>query len=412
MPVRLRATGCLAAASLALTSCTASDSSTDSDQPVEVAWEEVQLPAHPGAPGRVVGRSVVHCADQGTTRWYVVGAVFLARPTEDQDTRPAAWISIDGTTWAPVPIDASTFWGQRAILNSAACSEGRLAAVGARSGGGHGNPRVTTFDLRADGVLVDVQAPFNLYGGVHASNVGPISGGPQGWLIAGNRVSGPAVWVTDDPSGFTLLEGVPGLADDDRTRALAQAGTWSEAEGWVVVGGGTSTESGRAVDYEPFAWVSRDGTTWTRERLPGTQGYDDAVRVVPLGDGLVAVGISGDGFAAWKREDGDWAEPVAFGSWAADASAAPYVASLVTSADGLLATVSDGSAYQLWRSVDGTTWRQVEVPVQPRTAADHALAVAASPDEPDALLVTDDGAGLRMWRATRGTGVTATPCGR
>lgn len=69
--------------------------------------------------------------------------MFLDRPTETRDTRPAAWFSPDRETWTPVPVYARTYWGRRAILNSIAYSRDRIAVVGARSGGAHGNPRVT-----------------------------------------------------------------------------------------------------------------------------------------------------------------------------------------------------------------------------------------------------------------------------
>ena len=176
---------------------------------VTISWVEHPLPTPAGAAGRSVVRDAVQCGDG----WWVVGAVLLDRPTEPRDTRPAAWFSPDRRTWTSLPVATSTYWGRRAIINSIACSRDRIAAVGARSGGAHGNPRVTTF--RMDGeTLVDVPAPFVQYGGVTASNVGPIAGGPTGWLISGNRVSGPAVWFTDDPREFTRVEAEPGLTDD------------------------------------------------------------------------------------------------------------------------------------------------------------------------------------------------------
>ena len=70
--------------------------------------------------------------------------------------------------------------------------------------------------LDGRGRLVDVSAVFTQYGGAGATNVGPVAGGPFGRLITGNRMSGPGVWVTNDPRGFTRAEGDPGLTDDGR----------------------------------------------------------------------------------------------------------------------------------------------------------------------------------------------------
>jgi hypothetical protein len=274
-----------------------------------------------------------------------------------------------------------------------ACSRDRIAVVGARSGGAHGNPRVTTFHLADDGALVDVRTVFTQYGGVSATNVGPISGGPAGWLIAGNRLSGPGVWVTDDPRGFTRVEGEPGLTDDGDLESLAQAGGWG-GDGWVLVGAGA--HEGHQLDRDPLAWTSADGLAWEPEEMPATPAHEDVHRVTALPDGdLVAVGLSDDGFAAWVRTDGGWERPVTFGGIAEDWRGAPYVASLVPTADGVLATLSDGAAYQLWHSPDGSEWKRVAVPLAPVTAGDHTLAVAGEGDE--VLLVGDDGTGGRVW---------------
>ena len=78
--------------------------------------------------------------------------------------------------------------------------------IGSRSGGAHGNPRVTSWYQRADGALVDMQAPFELYGGPEAVSVRRVVAGPSGWLIAGNRLSGAAVWVSADATDFRIVD--------------------------------------------------------------------------------------------------------------------------------------------------------------------------------------------------------------
>ncbi|GAA5114047.1 hypothetical protein GCM10023339_19160 [Alloalcanivorax gelatiniphagus] len=354
---------------------------------VEVAWVDHELPAPAGAPGRTVVRDAVQCGDG----WWVAGAVFLDRPSETRDTRPALWFSTDRATWEAVPVEARTYWGRRAILNSIACSRERIAVVGARSGGAHGNPRVTTFRLDG-GTLVDVPAVFTQYGGVSATNVGPVAGGPVGWLITGNRTSGPGVWFTDDPRGFTRVEAEPGLTDDGDLESLAQGAGWAGEE-WVVVGAGART--GQHLDPDPLAWTSSDGLTWTPQEMPATDEAEDVHRVTLLDDGrLLAVGRSGDAYAAWLRDDDGWSAAVGFGAIAEEWRGAPYVASLVTTPLGALATVSTGDHYELWRTADGREWSRVAVPLEPQTAGDHALVVAGG----DALLVVGDaGDGGHVW---------------
>ena len=360
--------------------------------PVSITWTEHDLPPPAGAPGRTVVRDAVECGDG----WWVVGAVFLDRPTETRDTRPAAWFSADGETWSSVPVVTDTYWGRRAILGSVACSRDRIAVLGARSGGAHGNPRVTSFWLDDD-TLVDVPAVFIQFGGVTATNVGPISGGPTGWLITGNRTSGPGVWFTDDPREFTRVEAEPGLTDDGDLESLTQGGGWAGDE-WVVVGGGART--GRHLHPDPLAWTSPDGLTWTPQEMPATGAAEDAQRVLDLGDGtLLVVGRSDQRFAAWVRGDDGWRDAVTFGAIADSWRGAPYVASLARTPAGVLATVSTGDHYELWQSADGRGWVRVDVPLEPVTAGDHTLVAGTGDDA--VLLLGDAGEGGRVWSGQR-----------
>lgn len=115
------------------------------------------------------------------------------------------------------------------------------------------------------------------YGGVSATDVGPIAGGPTGWLITGNRTSGPGAWFTDDPREFTRVEAEPGLTDD---------GDWQEPT--------VSTGD----HYE--LWQTGDGRTWRQVDVPlepPTAG-DHSVMAV-AGDDVLLVGDAGDGGHVW-----------------------------------------------------------------------------------------------------------------
>lgn len=94
-------------------------------------WHPVVLPMPPGPAGRVLLRDAVACAD----RWYLVGAIGGA----DGATRPAAWTSADARTWTAVRLAPTSYYGERAILYAAGCRDGRIAVIGAKAGGAHGN---------------------------------------------------------------------------------------------------------------------------------------------------------------------------------------------------------------------------------------------------------------------------------
>lgn len=249
--------------------------------------------------------------------------------------------------------------GRRAILASIACAQDRIAVVGARSGGAHGNPRVTTWRLQPargssqPGELVDVVAASSQYGGDKATNVGPVTGGAGGFLIVGNRTSGPAVWLSADAREFTRVEAAAGLADDARHRALAQAAVAS-GTGWTVVGGGSTPGD---VDRQPQAWRSSDGRSWSREAVPGSDAYEDLHRVVDRDGALLALGLRGDRFGAWWRGD-RWHEGASFGDVDPAGGGSPFVASLTLTGRRIWTTVSDARRYGLWHSTDGVTSRR------------------------------------------------------
>lgn len=357
-------------------------------------WRPVSLPAPPGPPGRLALRAAAVCGD----RWYVVGAV----TTPSGETRPAAWRSPTAWTgpdhqgWQSLRLVPKTYYGERNILYSAACRSGRLAAVGGKSGGAHGNPRVSTWRETEDGSLVEVRAPFELYGGPQAVNVGRMASGPPGYLIVGNRMSGAAVWSSADATRFDIQERVPGLASDDQGETWASDVTAGPA-GWLVVGG--LVRAGR-VDRDPLAWTSADGRTWHRADVPGSDDYEELQRVALIGETPVAVGPHGQGFGAWRASDDGWVEVGRFGTAAAGP---PVVRSLVTAppSPALLAAVSDGGAHGLWYSADqGATWGPVSAPTDMPAGAEREVDLTSGPG--GLLLLVDDGRAGQAW-------FTATP---
>jgi hypothetical protein len=385
---------------LAATACTPTESEPE---PVPVAWHEVALPAPPAGE-----RNVVRAAAVCDGRWYLVGAYGGAA----DDTRPAAWSSDDGEHWSAMAVAAESYYGVRSVLYTAGCRQGRLAAIGGKPGGAHGNPRVSSYHLvpAADGteVLTEVLARFELYGGPTATNVGRLSAGPDGWIITGNRSSGAAVWLSSDASRFELLEGAPGLA------TTPERVTWaSDAAGhngrWVVVGGTITT--GR-IDRDAAAWTSADGSTWVPVAVPGSPEYDEMSVVAKQGDGLVAVGQNGSTFQAWRLTTDGWQLAGRFGSTRADATpgargTAVAAVDIGVTGGTVVAAVVVGGANQLWWSSDGGAgWRPAPPPIPMPAGSDKGVAVAGVPGQggsPDRVLVCiDDGNAARVFLADVG----------
>jgi hypothetical protein len=352
--------------------------------PIRPDWHEVTLPTPPGPVGRLAVRDATACAG----RWYLVGAVI----GDGESSRPAAWTSSDGRTWTLMHLDPSSYYARRAVLTSVACRDGRVAMIGSRSGGAHGNPRVTSWYQRDDGTLVDMRAPFELYGGPEAVSVRQVVAGPPGWLIAGNRLSGAAVWVSGDATDFRIVDDDPALRSDSRTRTSALDQVWDGAA-WTVVG---RVEPTGRVSPVPLAWTSTDGERWTRQPVPaGTNGFADLERVVAANDGLAAVGLRGNRYGEWRRISATWQVGRAFGGFAADSTGARFVSGLVARGDGLLTAVSDGERYRLWSDTGSAPWREVVTPARPPTNGDTRLSVASDGDT--VLLLSDDGASGHVW---------------
>jgi hypothetical protein len=374
----------LVVGALVAAGCSGNDERPTGD--LQVHWQQVTLPSPPGSPGRIAVRDATSC--DGT--WYVVGAIVGA----DGSTRPAAWTSSDGRTWRAVATDPTDFYARRAILYSVACRDGQMAAIGAKSGGAHGNPRTATWRVREDGVLQDVPASFVLYGGAEAVSVNRVAAGPDGWLIAGNRRSGAAVWHSSDATDFRLVDDDPELSSD-ATRKTVALDPVRDGTGWTLVG---RAELPGRVGPVPLAWTSTDGSRWSRQEVPAsTDGFADLERVTREGDGLLAVGIRDDRFGTWRRSGGRWRATGSFGSLDARGTGAPFVSGLAIAAGKALVAASDGAVFRLWTETGDHAWRRVATPAQPANTGDDQLTVAADADT--VLLLGDDGTSGRVWRA-------------
>jgi hypothetical protein len=355
-----------------------------SASPVARTWTESALPAPAGAAGRIVIRDAAQCQD----RWFVVGALQDASGA----TVPAAWTSADAVAWTAIRIDARSYYGKQNVLYSVACREGRMAALGAKAGGAHGYPRTFSWHETPDGVLHEVSAPFELFGGPQAVNVARLDAGRPGWLISGNRMSGAAAWVSGDSAAFRIVERAPVLASGTAGETWSFDAVATDG-GWVMVGG--EQLKGR-IDRDAVGWLSTDGVRWQRLPAAGaTPAYEELQRVV-LDRTPLAVGLRGGAFGVWRLAGERWQPGASFG--VAPPGGRASVRSLAVAGTSLFCVTSDGVSQTLWESTDGgDRWRPVASPAPMPAGADRTVAVSGAAGQ--VLLVHDDGARGRIYRS-------------
>jgi hypothetical protein len=390
-PVRRSARARLVAAGLvlAISGCTSTAGGTPA--PPVLRWRQVDLPAAPH------GRDVVRAATACDGRWYVAGTIL----DQEGNTRPALWASSDGTSFTAVPIKPRSVYGPSDVLLSVACRGADVVAIGAKNGGAHGNPRPSTWISTAGGPLTEVVATFEQYGGESQLGLGPVAGGPVGYLIVGSRIDraggpGAAVWQSPDGRAFTLVDADPALESGPAGQTEVN-GAAVLASGYVAVGDLIPPGS-KLASRQPLVWASPDGRTWHRTALLSSPRDAAMMQVAPLDGSLVSVGLDGSTYAAWSGAAGTWSQTARFGALVAG-SELPSVPSLVTAGGAAYAVVSDGSTYGLWRGRGARDWIQLVLPVSTQASPDGTTprVVVAAAAGRTVMIAADDGTRASLW---------------
>jgi hypothetical protein len=280
-------------------------------QPVEAArpasrFVAVDLPggAQPGV------ASIVKSSD-GT--WWAAGS-FRDNANEH---RPGLWRSTDTRTWTRIETVAVTPYGEVSELYSVAASSNAVAALGAATGGAHGNPRTVSWILRDDGRLHEVLAGFELYNGVRQIAVRTIANGPSGWVIFGarnnqNNALGATSWTSTTGDDFTIHDNDPELSSSpgESIIGLDMALDLTVPGGALIaVGERFHAEPGvpSSADTDAIAWTSPDGVSWQRWTPPGLRlGGRDIQRGQRLAIDGQRVLIAGADDRALRNRIGTW----------------------------------------------------------------------------------------------------------
>lgn len=265
---------------LLLVGCT----TQDADQPLDQSWQRVELPAG------FVGSHVV----------VVDGHLVVGGSAEGES--PALVTGADTGTLQFVPLTSTSYYGARARWYSLVVDGSQVRALGGRTGGGHGNPRWSTW-------LGDLER----FDETHTPGIetfgGPRSGGMVGVavvngqaVIAGGRVGEQAgldiaVWLEqgdtwiEQPSAGTALEASDTVLPFPSS--VITAGDRLLITGFTQVLGGGEVHS-RAAVWIGDPLTAAPATAWQRLDLPAVASEASADSALCTLARCVVTG-SGDG---------------------------------------------------------------------------------------------------------------------
>jgi hypothetical protein len=300
-----------------------------------------------------------------------------------------------------VPVRPVSAYGPSQLLGSVSCDGRLVVAIGATSGGVHGNARVNTWAGPPGGPLAEQAAGFELFGGEDAIGVGRLAGGSggPGFLIVGawrdaNGQAGAAVWVAPDGRDFQRVDADPALESDARGPTVAQDAI-ARPGGFTLVGS-IGTPGSRVAARDPAVWTSVDGLSWRRVPVPAAEGDEELQRVLTDRGGELALGVRGNGFGAWRggTTGEGWHAAGRFGAFAG--GGLPAVTGLAAGPSGDdYAIVGDGARYRLWSSPDGTAWTERELPATVPVGEQRRISLAGGGGR--LLIAAEDGATSRLW---------------
>jgi hypothetical protein len=214
----------------------------------------------------------------------------------------ASTSSTDGLHWsAPRPVDISGF-PDRVDIAQVVQGPAGLVAVGRFTPDTCGGPPVIAGLWHStDGTTWQAVAlPKDMVRG----HVETLDGGSAGYIATGKQADQKTagIWVSQNATTWRAAA-LPKPA----TGTLVVNGATSFAGGLVVAGAVLGPEGcGGASSIHPAVWWSANGSSWTREALPGASATDDAsLSIHRLNDETVIAALqAGDTPDAWISTDG------------------------------------------------------------------------------------------------------------
>ena len=326
--------------------------------------------------------------------------------------RPGLWRSYDTQTWSRIPTAPITGYGEISELYSVAVSQNGLVAIGAATGGAHGNPRTVSWVLRPDNVLQEVAAGFELYNGPRQIAVRAVSAAPNGWVIIGARNNqnnrlGATSWTSTTGEDFVIHDDEPALSSQPGEQIIGLDVT-RQGDRLIAVGERGVPRKG-AIDTDGIAWTSNDGATWTRwsprSLTLGGRNAERAQRVAVFGSRIVIGGTVTDTtktrFVAWTTLDGVAWHRSSLPQLGKSADVLSNVTGVAANGHKLFVAARVGGRLRLVASSNGQRWHSLALPPDLPHGARSRLTLATSDTNTSAVLLVgatdpDDGGGL--WR--------------
>lgn len=215
---------------------------------------------------------------------------------------------VAGEALTPIPVEPSTFYGGVARWYSFAVDGSELRALGGKTGGGHGNPRWSTWVGDATG-LAEVNTPgIEVFGGWRGGGMVGVAFADGEPVIVGGRAGDAAgldiaIWREQDGSWVEQPStGTPlGATDDVLPFPSSVVGDGTE----LLITGFTQRLGGGEVRVVANAWVGAPDGGWTRLELPSDTAESRADAASCDAGRCVIVGHGDGRLLAWRYAGGE-----------------------------------------------------------------------------------------------------------
>jgi len=358
--------------------------SAGSDDVLEQSWVQIDLPPD------FVGSNLL-----------VVDGHLVIGGNIDDDA-PALLIAenadepLDAGALASIPIEPASFYGAKARWYSLIADGSQLRALGGRTGGGHGNPRWSTWIGDLEHVTEQPRQGMEVFGGWRGGGmVGVAVVDGQAVIVGGRSGEQPgldiALWLEEgddwieQPSAGTALAAAPGVLP-------FATGVVSNGDDLVITGYAQVLGDGK-VRVQAAVWVGGvDGgkRPWQRFDLE-TDATKSSADAASCDAGRCVIVGRGDGaLLAWSYADGAVTalDPPAVEVGEADIPAP-------VSWNGHVAVAAphgDRSVIAVDETADGDGWGLREGPT--------GIPIAAAASGETLYVLTSDGGSVRLWTTT------------